>query len=87
MDRPGLWYVFVDFEPEVPDVFVVPAAVVATVIRQSHEEYLKVPGRDGRPHKDNAMRRLRRAYQVPVRVALDGWLDDYRNAWHLISER
>lgn len=34
LTRPGLWYVFVDFE-------LAPAATVATVIRRSHEEYLK----------------------------------------------
>lgn len=85
LTRPDLWYAFVDFEPTVPETFVVPALTVATVIRRSHEEYLNAPGRDGQPRKDNRMRRLRRTYQVPVSEAPDGWLEAYRDRWDRIS--
>ncbi len=47
-----LFYAFVDFEPDVPNVYVVPSAVVADVVRRSHLSWLATPGKNGRPHRD-----------------------------------
>lgn len=56
--NPNLFYVFVclnDGEKH-PDFFVVPSAVVAKYVTDSHEEFLKTPGKKGKIHKDSSMR-------------------------------
>jgi hypothetical protein len=81
-----LFYTFVDFEPTVPVVYVIPSARVAEVIRSSHQAWLAIPGRGGRPHADGKMRRLLPTYGFPVAEAIPGWMDEYREAWNLIAQ-
>lgn len=80
--EPNILYCFVDFEPEDPSVYVVPASVVAEVLRVDHQTWLDTPGKNGRQHKENKMRRLKpRPNGYPA-----GWLDEYRERWDLISD-
>lgn len=85
--RPNLFYVFVDFEPEVPAAFVVPSAVVAAVVRESHASWLATPGRKGRTHKDGDLRRILPRYKTPVTLARDGWLEPYKNNWAQLRQQ
>ena len=80
-----LFYAFVDFEPSVPVVYVIPSRKVADVLRTQHTAWLLAPGRGGRAHNDHDMRRLRPAYDVPVEGAEPGWMERYREAWELIG--
>lgn len=82
--RPGLFYAFVDLEPATPRTFVVPSEVVATVIKEAHQVWLQLPGKNGKPHKDTKMRRVLPAYAYPVLSAPMGWLDQYEDRWALI---
>lgn len=82
--RPGLFYAFVDLEPETPVTFVVPSNVVAKAIAEAHFVWLNTPGKGGRPHKDNDMRRVLPDYKFPVPSAPAGWLDQYRDKWELL---
>jgi hypothetical protein len=85
-----LFYVFLNFpadKEKVPDLFVLPANIVAEVLRQSHINWLKKAGKNGKPHKDNIMRRL-----LPDHSKHDlaekfgpGWLEQYRNTWDQLS--
>jgi hypothetical protein len=79
------FYAFVDLEPEVPATFVVPSKIVANVLRASHQAWLAIPGRNGRAHRDNVMRRVRPAYSYEVPGYPPGWLDGYRERWDLLS--
>lgn len=87
-----LFYCFVDFlssQETRPLVYVVPSAVVADVITTAHRKWLATPGRKGQPHKDSPMRRLLPDYAQtygPIDNPYpDGWLEPYRDAWHLLQ--
>ena len=79
--RNNLFHVFVGLETDPPLCYVIPSQVVAEVIRRDHATWLDTPGRGGRPHQDNNMRKLR----PTMRGSLDGWIDQYRDAWHLLN--
>jgi hypothetical protein len=72
-----IFYCFVNFEPEHPIVHVIPAVVVAEAVRVDHQTWLDTPGRNGRPHKPNKMRRIR-----PGQLGMpENWMDRYFEAW------
>lgn len=78
----GLFYCFVDFAAEHPTVHVIPARVVAKALREDHEIWLATPGKNGKPHSDTAMRRLRPSmFSMP-----DGWMDQYFEAWGQLTQ-
>lgn len=82
MDDPDLFYAFVDFQPAQPTVHVVPAAVVARVVREGHQNWLDTPGKNGQPHNPTDFRRF-----GPEAFGMeDGWLDNYLEAWELLTE-
>ena len=97
-----MFYVFVDVgrdEDSSVSFFVMPSQVVAQACKVSHEIWLQTPGVRGRPHGDSEMRRLLPKYARNDRMKLsklqnafmdshdDGWMEQYRNAWHLISKK
>lgn len=90
-DEDLLFYVCVDLAVEhQPVCFVIPSAVVARTLVLSHQYWLSTPRRDGKPHKDCPVRVLLPDYdrigqQVIGRPS--GWLEPYREAWHLIAEQ
>ena len=72
-----IYYCFVNFEPDHPTVHVIPAKVVADVIRVGHQSWMDTPGRNGQPHKHTKMRRIvPRAGHMP-----ENWMDAYLEAW------
>lgn len=74
----AVYYCFVDFEPDNPRVFVVPSQVVADAISNEHRIWLATPGKNGRPHNETKMRRIR-----PSQVGMpEGWIDQYLEAWN-----
>jgi hypothetical protein len=81
----SLFYVFLSFPNDegLPDTFVVPSAVVAEVLRVSHQTWLGRPGRRGQPHKDGEMRRFLPDYSHLDLAEAYGptWLERYRDAW------
>lgn len=86
-----LFYCFVDFgksfSPAV--VHVLPSDVVADALTVSHRKWLAKPGKGGQEHKDSEMRRLlpdyTRFFEVGENPYPRGWLDRYRDAWHLLN--
>lgn len=60
LEADGLFYVFVNLNGEsgVPSYHIVPSAVVAEWCRRDHFEWLKAPGRGGRPHRDSSVRKF-----------------------------
>ncbi|MFW9971908.1 MAG: hypothetical protein ACFFDF_17095 [Candidatus Odinarchaeota archaeon] len=53
-----LYYAFVRLNaPDgVPDFWIVPSKIVAEVIKQNHQSWLKETSKNGKPHKDSKMR-------------------------------
>ena len=77
MKEANLFYCFVDFEPQHPKVFVVPARIVANAIAEDHRIWLEMPGRKGQAHNDHDMRRIRpEMFSMP-----EGWMDEYLEDW------
>ncbi len=72
---PNLFYVFVNLNnnEKPPDFFIVPSHVVAQHAKQSHEKWLKTPGKKGQKHKDNPMRKFRDPEE------------EYLNKWKLLG--
>lgn len=86
-----LFYCFVDFGSSLeatPSCYIVPSNIVAEAIRENHKEWLKTPGKGGRLHKDSDVRRLLPDYWRlnPASKHLQGWLDEYREAWNSLKE-
>jgi hypothetical protein len=81
LNSPQLFYAFVDMEPESPVSFIIPSSVVAKVVYLSHSIWLATPGKNGRPHGDTDMRRVRPNYQFEVPGFPDGWMDKYKESW------
>lgn len=90
MSRDLLFYCFVDFGRSLsdpPKCWILPSAVVASVLIKSHQAWLAAPGRGGQAHNDHDMRRLLPHYPQLANdpVFSIGWLDKYRDAWRLIA--
>ena len=86
----SLFYCFVDFGAvtgEAPFTYVVPASIVAQCLADNHRLWLAQPGAKGQPHNDNDMRRFKPDYSnLGTSNYGDGWLEPYREAWHLLQQ-
>jgi len=80
-----LFYCFVNLGTDNPEIYVVPAAVVARIIRTGHSNWLKSPGIRGQVHNDSDMRKLSNNPRLENRYAPDGWMDKYLENWELIG--
>jgi hypothetical protein len=83
-----LFYVCVDVVENQPVCFVIPSVVVSETLSLSHNHWLTTTGPGGRTHKDNPVRALLPDYDRIGQEAINrssGWLDPYRDAWHLIE--
>jgi hypothetical protein len=88
----SLFYCFLDFgktESDYPKLFILPSVTVANVISETHLYWLNKPGKNGQPHKDGPMRRLlpdySRLYGSDPTNYGTGWIEPFRNAWHLLK--
>lgn len=67
-------YFFVSLnEMEVPEYHIVPSKIVADYVKNSHQEWLNTPGRNGQKHNDNPMRKFADAE------------DKYLNNWNCLK--
>lgn len=87
-----LYYCFVDFGKspnDRPSVHILPSDRVGEVLEASHQRWLTTPGKKGQARKDGDMRRLlpdyTRIFGVTSNPYPMGWLDQYRDAWHLLG--
>lgn len=84
-----LFYCFVDFglgSDCPPFTYVIPADVVAKVLAESHQAWLGHPGKKGQQRNDGDMRRLLPSYgHLGLETYRVGWLEPYREAWHLLG--
>jgi len=86
-----LFYALVDFSKSPTAIFIVPSAVVAEAIRLDNIHWLATPGRRGQKHEANNIRQLREAnsetryWKKGENPYALGWLNLYREAWHLLG--
>ena len=65
------------------EYFVIPSSKISKYIRQSHQLWLKKPGKKGQSHKDTDMR----AVILPPGKDLSGWsVAQYKNNWSIIEK-
>lgn len=90
LTSPTLFYCFVDFAAHKPGgafTHVVPAPVVATALAEAHQAWLSQPGKWGQQRKDSDFRRFLPDYtHLQMGKYEAGWLESYREAWHLLGE-
>lgn len=88
LQRATLFYCFVDFAMGKdcgPFTYVVPAAVVAKALAETHQAWISQPGKKGQQRKDGNMRRFLPSYaHLSMGCYEEGWLEQYREAWHLL---
>lgn len=80
-----LFYCFVDFQPASPKVYVIPAFLVAKVVTEENESWMRTPGKGGKMHNETDMRRILPKYSYPVPSAPDGWLDEFAERWDFLE--
>jgi|HubBroStandDraft_6_1064221.scaffolds.fasta_scaffold44833_3 hypothetical protein len=90
---PTLFYCFVDFGDGLEDrtkTHVVPSAVVAAAIKESHQHWLKTPGKKGQAHKDSKVRRFQPDYTKVFGASYQkygpNWIEPYLEGWTLLGQ-
>jgi len=64
--------------------YVIPSKVMAKNVSETHQLWLKTPGKKGQPHNDNNVR----AVYLPPKKSLIGWsIKRYLNKWELIESK
>jgi hypothetical protein len=80
-----LFYCFVNLDLVNPSVYVIPSKIVAKVVKDSHEEWLEMPGQKGQKHNVTDFRRIKNDYGSNFKRIKPGWMDKYLEAWDLLS--
>ena len=80
-----LFYTFVNLGRENSSVYVIPSKIVAEMVRDSHAEWLKTPGKKGQEHNANDLRRIMNDYGPNFKKIKSGWMDEYIEAWELLG--
>ncbi|CAN2190256.1 hypothetical protein MCEMRE191_00508 [Candidatus Nanopelagicaceae bacterium] len=83
---PNILYCFVNLETTHPDVYVIPSARIAAIVKMHHSDWLKETSKSGKPHKDTKVRTLQYSYKGKVPLAPEGWMDEYLENWSLLSQ-
>ena len=66
------------------EYYIIPSAVMAENVTTYQERWLATPGRDGREHKDSAVRIV----TLPPFKSENSWsVEGYKDRWDLIEER
>ena len=76
-----LFYCFVNLDLINPSVYVIPSRIVAKVVRDSHAEWLTMPGQKGQKHNDTEMRLIKNDYGPTFKAIKAGWMDKYLEKW------
>jgi hypothetical protein len=64
------------------EYFIIPSADMAKNVKEYSRRWLETPGKDGRPHKDSAVRIV----NVPPYARSHAWsIEEYRDRWDYIE--
>lgn len=88
----GHFYAFVDLvvpPGALPVTYIIPSEVVADVLKQSHEIWMKTAGKGGRVHRDSPVRQILPVYRsiAMPKEYHEGWLEKYREDWKQLLQR
>lgn len=83
-----LFYVFVSLPAAwtdtcQPKTYIMSAKKVAEILKKTHQDWLKTPGKKGQPHKDTPMRRIKPFYKESPDIP-SNWLEEYKDKWGLL---
>ncbi len=83
----NLFYVFVSLPIEwndhnQPQTYIIPSKKVATVLSESHKDWLSTPGKKGQKRNDGDMRRIKHYYEDSPSISKN-WLDQYKDCWSI----
>lgn len=74
INEKNIFYVFVKLnDKDNPSYHIVPSAIVAERIKEDHKKWLQTPGKNGKPHNDNKMRKFKDVN------------NEYLDAWDLLK--
>jgi hypothetical protein len=79
-----VFYCFVALGEIESKIYIIPAAQVAKVVKESHATWLSTPGAKGQKRNDTDMRRIKNRYRMNLKSAPDGWMDKYLEKWDQI---
>ena len=85
LSEKDVFYTFVNLELINPTVYVIPSRAVVKVVRESHEEWLRTPGKNGQKHNESDMRRIMNDCGSSFRTIKPGWMDKYLEFWNLLD--
>lgn len=76
-ERNDAWYVLVSLKGtmERPDFYVLPRNHIAAFLYVGHRNWLRSPGRSGKPHQDNPMRNIDPSYVEAYKEDWDALLE------------
>ena len=80
-----LFYCFVELKSDPQNVYVIPSKIVAKVLTEADESYMKKPMQDGSERTTHSRRMLKPSFIVDIPSAPDGWMNKYLEAWDLIT--
>ena len=87
--RDLLFYCFVDFGGSLtdpPKCWVIPSAIVASVLEETHQAWFVMEGRNGRKHQPTEMRRLLPDFsRRNCPQYAKGWMSKFEERWDLIA--
>ncbi len=64
--------------------YIIPSKEMAKQVSKAHKLWLDTPGKDGRAHRDSAVRTV----HLPPRTSFSGWdISEYEGRWDLIEDK
>lgn len=82
---PKLFYCFVELSSNPQNIFVIPSHVVAKVLTDANEAYMKKPKLDGSKRTTHVRRMLKPRFLVDIPSAPDGWMSKYLEKWEVLE--
>ena len=85
----SLYYIFVTLpekwtDHDQPSTFIIPAKKVATILKQSHNDWKTNPGHKGQKRNDTKIRRIKPVYSDSPSIPSD-WMEEYRDKWEILK--
>jgi hypothetical protein len=82
----NFYYCFVDLGLIESKVYVVPSKKVASILTESHRNWIATPGKNGQARNDSGMRKLRLDYsRVSLKSAKGLWIEKYLEDWDVFG--
>lgn len=81
----NLYYCFVDLEKQANNIYVIPSAIVASIVETSYEAWYQQPGAKGQQRNETNLRWIMMEYPRDVKGAPPGWMNKYLEKWSVFE--